>query len=65
MSLSFPGNHQFSDQLHRKVLLWSQRFKTMDESCSIPRYKLSLGILIMIMITNYTFQYPKNQYNKY
>jgi len=59
MSLSFPNNHQFLDQLYKKDLFLSQGFKTTNESCYFPKYKLSLSILIHIQITNDI--YPKNQ----
>jgi len=66
MSLSFPITCQFLYQLYTKKLLFSQRFKTTNESCSIPRYKL-LCTLIQILITNDIFQYPnknKLSYNE-
>jgi len=44
MSLNFSINRQFLDQLYRKDFLLAQGFKTTNESCFIPKYKLSLGI---------------------
>jgi len=52
MNLSFQISRQFLDELYREDLFLSQGFKTINESRSIPRHKLSLGTLIQIMITN-------------
>jgi len=70
MSLSFPINHKFLNQLYRTYLVFPQGIKTTNESYFIPRHKLSLGISIQILITNDISQYLKNykvvnQHNKH
>jgi len=53
MSLNFPINRQFLDQLYKKRLVFATKgLKATNESCFIPRYKLSFGILIHIHIKN-------------
>jgi len=66
MSLTFPINCQFLDQLCNKDSQVPQGLKTTNESCFIPKYKLSLGIPIQILITNNIFQcQAMNQRNRH
>jgi len=66
MSLSFPINCQFLNQLYRKNLLLSQGFKTTNESYSIRRQKLSLVLLKIIFSNILRINYHViNQHNKH
>jgi len=62
MSLSLPIKSQFLEQSINKTCFLYEGFKTTNESSSIPRENLSLGILIQFYITNDIFQYPRIKY---